>query len=229
MGGLGLISEVVTDRALTVHVLELAELPVEELEVDGVSTAATGRSVRELVEAGSDDALAVLVTCDSFRAEEADAVRQLRTRMPNLAVVVVCQDTNARRVRNALRAGVDGFVYASEVAEALGPSLRAILAGQLAVPRDFRAHVAKPMLTTREKQILALVILGLSNGEISRKLYLAESTVKSHLSSAFAKLGVRSRNEAAALILDPSGGLGPGILRISDEPGRGGDGEDTDL
>jgi len=67
----------------------------------------------------------------------------------------------------------------------------------------------------REKQVLGMVVMGFSNGEIANKLVLAESTIKSHLSSAFSKLGVRSRGEATELILDPVNGLGPGILSIA--------------
>ena len=76
------------------------------------------------------------------------------------------------------------------------------------------------MLSTREKQVLGMVVLGFTNGEIARQLHLAESTIKSHLSSSFTKLGVRSRNEAAELI-DADGGLGTGILAISGAEGRG--------
>jgi DNA-binding NarL/FixJ family response regulator len=56
--------------------------------------------------------------------------------------------------------------------------------------------------------------MGMTNAEIAAKLFLAESTVKSHLSSAFAKLGVASRSEAAAVILDSRTGVGLGILTI---------------
>jgi DNA-binding CsgD family transcriptional regulator len=80
-----------------------------------------------------------------------------------------------------------------------------------------RQLVDRPALSPRERQILAMVVLDFSNGEIARKLYLTESAVKNHLSSAFAKLGVTSRNAAAELILDNESGLGPGILRISPE------------
>ena len=59
--------------------------------------------------------------------------------------------------------------------------------------------------------------MGFSNAEIARKLFVTEATVKSHLSSSFAKLGVRSRAEATARILDPEHGLGTGILAISDD------------
>jgi DNA-binding NarL/FixJ family response regulator len=59
--------------------------------------------------------------------------------------------------------------------------------------------------------------MGFSNAEIARQLFVTEATVKSHLSSAFSKLGVRSRAEATARILDPEHGLGTGILSISDD------------
>ncbi len=62
-----------------------------------------------------------------------------------------------------------------------------------------------------------MVVLDFSNAEIARKLVVTESNVKSHLTSAFGKLGVTSRNAAAELILDAESGLGPGILRISAE------------
>ena len=55
-----------------------------------------------------------------------------------------------------------------------------------------------------------MVVLDFSNAEIARKLVVTESNVKNHLTSAFSKLGVTSRNEAAELILDPDSGLGPG-------------------
>jgi DNA-binding NarL/FixJ family response regulator len=74
------------------------------------------------------------------------------------------------------------------------------------------------VLSSREKQVLGLVVMGYMNSQIAAQLFLAESTVKSHLSSAFDKLGVRSRHEAVARILDPQGGLGVGILTVGGEP-----------
>ena len=56
-----------------------------------------------------------------------------------------------------------------------------------------------------------LVVAGLTNPQIAAELFLAESTVKSHLSSGFGKLGVSSRSEAVAVILDPERGRGLGI------------------
>jgi DNA-binding NarL/FixJ family response regulator len=60
--------------------------------------------------------------------------------------------------------------------------------------------VSPPALSYREKEVLELAAGGLTNSQIASRLFLAESTVKTHLSSVFRRLGVSSRREAAALI-----------------------------
>ena len=85
--------------------------------------------------------------------------------------------------------------------------LQAASVGLVAVPCDLRDHVTRPVLSHREKQILTLVAAGATNSEIAERLYLAESTVKNHLSSVFVKLGVRSRAEAATAALDQADAL----------------------
>jgi DNA-binding NarL/FixJ family response regulator len=117
--------------------------------------------------------------------------------------------------RRALDAGATGVVSPERVADALAPTISAVLAGQVAIPLESRDQLERPALTVREKQTLAMVVLGFSNGEIARKLFVTESTVKSHLGSSFKKLGVTSRKQAVARILDPDGGLGTGILSIT--------------
>ena len=118
-------------------------------------------------------------------------------------------------MRSALAAGVAGIVTSEELESVLGPCVEAVLAGQACVPREHWRQIDPPALSTREKQILGLVVMGYMNSQIARQLFLAESTVKSHLSSAFGKLGVRSRNEAVNLILDPERGPGDGHPRLS--------------
>lgn len=103
------------------------------------------------------------------------------------------------------------------VAQTLLPTIAAVQAGQCVVPNSIRQLVDRPSLSPREKQILAMVVLDFSNAEIAAKLVLTEASVKGHLTSAFAKLGVSSRSAAAELILDEESGLGAGILRITPE------------
>lgn len=131
-----------------------------------------------------------------------------------LVVVSEHEDNRDGEIRRALRQGVAGFLARGDLRRALVPTVLAVAAGQSAVPLARAQDVPTPNLTMREKQVLGLVVMGLGNAEIARRLYVAESTVKSHLSAAFSKLGVRSRNHAVALILDPQSGLGAGILTI---------------
>ncbi|MEX0815871.1 MAG: response regulator transcription factor [Gaiellales bacterium] len=159
---------------------------------------------------------AIVVVAEEFDAEVGGWFRALRQRLPAAALVCVIGSLTPRVVRDALASGADGLLLEQDAEAGLGPAVRAACAGQITLPRELGRDLAAPRLSSREKQVLGMVVMGFTNGEIARKLYLAESTVKSHLSSSFAKLGVRSRNEATALILDPERGLGTGILAISE-------------
>jgi DNA-binding NarL/FixJ family response regulator len=144
-------------------------------------------------------------------------LRQLRGRSSTRPIVCIVREPSWKTARELLRDGATGIALLGELEETLAIAVTAASRGLIALPQSMRQQIAQPTLSTREKQILAMVVMGFSNPEISAKLFVAESTVKSHLSSAFSKLGVRSRSEAAALILDPTTGLGTGILEISGE------------
>jgi DNA-binding CsgD family transcriptional regulator len=88
----------------------------------------------------------------------------------------------------------------------------AVFAELVVFPRDERRGLDPPALSHREREVLRLAVQGHTNDEIGARLYLATSTVKSHLTSAFAKLAVRSRSEAAALIYNPEEPAGRAIL-----------------
>jgi DNA-binding NarL/FixJ family response regulator len=166
----------------------------------------TSRSLEAVVLAGGPELLA--------RGGPVELFRALR---PACAIVVVSGGGTAA-VRKALRSGVDGFVSETDAEHALRGTIAAVLAGQISVPQSIRDRIAWTTFSLREKQVLQLVAGGLTNGEIADRLFLSESTVKSHLSSSFRKLGVSSRAEAAAAVLDPDTGLVIGH-RIASPPG----------
>jgi DNA-binding NarL/FixJ family response regulator len=160
-------------------------------------------------------ATTVVVAIDPSVAAERTGLRELRQACRSIGIVaVVPADTDHSNLRETIAAGAEGVILDSEADTALSVALDAVAQGQVVVPRDLIRYFRKPVLSAREKQVLSMVVMGFSNAEIAGRLFLAESTVKSHLSSAFSRLGVKSRKQATALILDPESGLGPGILGI---------------
>jgi DNA-binding NarL/FixJ family response regulator len=148
--------------------------------------------------------------------EEVASLADLRGRHDGPLVAVLATMPSARGAR-VIAARLEGAVMAADIQRTLQPTLAAVAVGQCVVPATVRQIVDRPPLSPRERQILAMIVLDFSNAEIARKLFVTESNVKNHLSSAFHKLGVKSRSAAAELILDRESGLGPGILHISPE------------
>jgi DNA-binding NarL/FixJ family response regulator len=147
---------------------------------------------------------------------EVSSLKDLRVQHEGPLVAVLAQTPTPRGAR-VLAARLEGTVMAADLEHTLQPTLAAVAVGQCVVPKAIRQIVDRPPLSPRERQILAMIVLDFSNAEIAQKLFVTESNVKNHLSSAFQKLGVKSRSAAAELILDRESGLGPGILHISPE------------
>ena len=136
-------------------------------------------------------------------------------------VVVVSPTCGPLGARRAVRAGADSLVLEHELEDALAPAVRAVAAGLSVMPSVFRGGAERPTFSHREREVLRLAIQGNTNSEIAAVLFLAESTIKSHLSSAYRKLGAHGRKDAASLILDPDEGLVDLILGPEPQLGNG--------
>ena len=181
----------------------------------GFSATLISESVAELLEdpaAGSLDV--VVLACAPSRPDGLTAVRRRAKQLDRSRVIVVSSALLGAGVRSALAAGASAFVAEARLEATLTAATRSVLVGQVSLPRELHRCAIRPAFSHREKQVLALVVRGLGNRQIALRLFLSESTVKSHLASAFQKLGVRSRKEAAAVLLDPDEGLGTTILSV---------------
>ena len=168
------------------------------------------------VSSAADASVLVVVIDGGWRTllEEAAALREAHHGSP---LLVVAGEFTLRDLPRLLEAGIAGVVLESELETTMGAAVRAVLTGQLVFPSTGPATDSEAVLSTREKQVLAMVVLGCSNAEIASALHVAETTVKSHLTSIFRKLAVRSRSEASARVLDPRSGLGLGVVSIAEQ------------
>jgi DNA-binding NarL/FixJ family response regulator len=138
-------------------------------------------------------------------------------------IFAIVERVDRRASTALLDAGASGFVKAGLPDDVIARALQALDAGFLVVPESARQALRHPVLTRRQQQIMSLLVLGLSNAEIADRLYLTESTVKTHLRGAYSRLGVGSRKEAVDAVLDPSSPTGRGILGISPSVSAPGD------
>jgi DNA-binding NarL/FixJ family response regulator len=151
----------------------------------------------------------LVVSGGSAPEQRISTVGRLCERGPGVAVVVILQSIGDGVARAMIAAGARGVVLRSQLDQTLAPTVRAARIGQITIPQPGRRQIFPPALSHRESTVLAMVSRGQTNAQIAESLFLAESTVKSHLRSVFAKLGVNSRREAAAVARATVGNGGP--------------------
>lgn len=170
-----------------------------------------------LLSVGSDlrDAHVIVSSELGSSVQQRRRIRMLADAVEDLRIVAITDLGERVHLQRLLEGGADGVVLGDSIEQALLATIRAVLLGQLCAPRAIRHGVTPAVLSAREKDVMTLVVLGLSNGEIARRLHVAETTVKTHVASSMRKLGVRSRAEAAQIVLDPDERAGVGILGLS--------------
>jgi DNA-binding NarL/FixJ family response regulator len=174
------------------------------LEEGGSRVTGLHRSVDPLLGLTAEEwPSSVVIHCAIGTLERPTELVVLHEHLEQVPLIAVSGNLGRHAVRRALMAGARGVVCAEDVDRTLVPTVAAVIAGQVCTPAHLDDDVDRPAFSFREKQVLGLAARGLTNCEIADQLFLAESTVKSHLSTCFRKLGVRSRAQAAALVLDP--------------------------
>jgi DNA-binding NarL/FixJ family response regulator len=178
-----------------------------EPDIEVVGEAVDGATAEEQAVALAPDV--VLMDVRMPRVDGIEGARRVLAAVPSARVVVLTTFGEDEYVEAALRAGVSGFLLKVSSPEDLIAAVRTVAGGgglldpavtlrviasfASAPPSRVTRSQRLDSLTGRERDVTTLVARGLSNAEIAAELYLGEATVKTHVSSALMKLGLRDR------------------------------------
>jgi DNA-binding NarL/FixJ family response regulator len=175
--------------------------------VEVVAEASDGvEAVKLVAEHGPD---VVLMDLRMPRLDGVEATKAIRRDHPSTAVVVLTTFADDESILSALSAGAAGYLTKDAARDDIRRALEAAVAGQTVLDPAVQAALLKVAqhgaarppalpdgLTEREAEVLALIAMGLSNGEIAERIFVAETTVKTHVNRIFAKTGSRDRAQA---------------------------------
>ncbi|GAA2794560.1 response regulator transcription factor [Saccharopolyspora taberi] len=187
----------------------IAALVSAESDMELIGEAATVAESLALVPQAQPDVAVLDVRLPDGNGVE--LCRELQSRQPGLRCLMLTSFDDHEALMDAIMAGAAGFVLKGVVSEELVNAIRTVGSGQsLLSPKKTEAMLAwlrreqeqaDPLreLTSREREVLELIGEGLTNREISQRMYLAEKTVKNYVSQMLSKLAMRHRSEAAVL------------------------------
>jgi DNA-binding NarL/FixJ family response regulator len=176
----------------------------DDMEV--VAEAADGMAAVERAAALAPDI--ILLDLKMPGLDGVGVLGELRSRGITARALILTSAAGTGPVAPAMAAGAAGYLYKDVDPEALVRAIRTAADGNLVLAPGAAAPLTAPAgaaaqgrgaraLTGRERQVLALIARGRSNREIAREFGVAEKTVKTHVSSVLAKLGVQDRTQAA--------------------------------
>ena len=161
----------------------------------------------------------LLIDCFNTNAASDDWIADLRESIPEIKIILFGMDEDPSLFLRAVRLGIAGYVLKNASATDLLEAVRTVAQGEAACPTKFCKVLFKTVaagaddekdsrataqfeLTQRQRQLMSLVAMGLSNKEIAANLNLSEFTVKNHIYRVMKQVDAQSRHEAVTLIRD---------------------------
>ncbi len=181
----------------------LAQLVSAFAEVELVGAATNGEEAVTLCAETRPDV--VLMDLELPLLDGIEATRRIKAAQPETAVVVLTSFSDRERILRALDAGAAGYLLKDAEPDELERAVRAAARGDVPLdPKAARALLSARTETSpadelsgREREVLLMVVEGLPNKLIARRLEISEKTVKAHLTNVFRRLGVTDRTQAA--------------------------------
>lgn len=134
-----------------------------------------------------------------------EAITAIRSDFPEARLIVLTTYDGDEDIYRSLQAGAKGYLLKDVFFEELETAIRAVHAGSRHIPAAIAMRLAERMgssdLTSREMEVLELIVRGQSNKEIGASLTISEATVKSHINNILSKLGVSDRTQAVTTAL----------------------------
>jgi two-component system nitrate/nitrite response regulator NarL len=189
----------------------------EALEKQSCTVVAEAATADEAIAAAREHTPDVCLLDINMPGSGIAAAAEITHTLPDVAVVMLTASRDDEDLFAALRAGASGYLLKDMDPGRLGPALQGVLAGEAVLPRWLvlkvvdqflatpRRRIALPnrstaaQLTEREAEILELMARGLSTEDIADRLFLAQVTVRTHISSILKKLRVSDRKAAIRL------------------------------
>ncbi|MCA8884480.1 MAG: response regulator transcription factor [Rhodobacteraceae bacterium] len=194
------------------HPLFCDALSIVLTSVAGIATVQTADSLSEAIKAldGGARPDVLLLDLNLPDVNGLDGLMRLRSRQPDLPILVVSSMSDNRMISATLRAGAQGFVPKHSQRDVFRRAFEAIWSGQNFLPDGFidpsspdgedaaidEAVARLASLTRQQARILRLICDGKLNKQIAFDLSIAETTVKAHVTAIMRKLGVQSRTQA---------------------------------
>jgi DNA-binding NarL/FixJ family response regulator len=182
-----------------------------EQDIEVVAEARDGREA--VAKAAQSDQTVILMDIRMPEFDGLEATRRIITADHDARILILTTFGLDEYVYEALRAGASGFVLKDDPPEQLIAAVRTVAGGDALLSPAITKRVIKQFtrlrrpappkeldeLTAREQDILRLIADGLSNSEIGKRLYISETTVKTHVTHILQKLGLRDRVQAVVL------------------------------
>ena len=184
-----------------------------ETDIEIVGIAGDGAKAVEMVEKKKPDL--VMMDLKMPIMNGVDATREIKAKYPEVKVLVLTTYGTDEWVFDAIRAGASGYLLKDAPREEVLNAIRGTVEGKTYIDPavagkilgEISSIIKRPptsiteKLTQRETEVLQLLAKGLSNEDISKKLFLSEGTVRNHVSSIIDKLGVSDRTQAAIVAI----------------------------